>query len=171
MVLFDQAFDTIAARRFQSARELSERIVELGVPVGDLDDDANLLAHFEEVAARPRPDGEALTIVRRFADRAEGVARHFASRRRLNVDHQRYNAEPGWVDLALVRLTTTPPPYTKLRFEMRGSTEVALVLEGEVLWSGSDHSAAGLEAAIQRPLIEAFLAHYGGDAQPSDATD
>lgn len=165
MFLFDRAFDTVAANRLQSAAELGAGVDHVVSQVHDPTELQGLRARFAEVAARTDDPAAAASAERlgEFAHNAWHTVGDVADGAGLEALRQGYVYEPGNIDLAL-KVVTKPavPPYVQYRFAERGSKEVALVADGEELWTGQDPEDPTLAEAVERKSRAAFLEFYEG---------
>lgn len=172
MSLFDRAFATPSAERFQSAAEFRSAVEAIVAPVPDTADLDGLLAHFDEIlgqasASRQEPDAARLIS---FVDHATSVMMGLAESKGLRPLRHGYVYKPGHVDLSLMRQTDTAlPPYAQYRFESRGTLDVVLKVDGEEIWTGRTPADPGLTTAIQLALVASFLrTHHGPETASSD---
>jgi hypothetical protein len=162
--LFDRAFQTSTAERFQSASDFRIAVEGLLVPVKDPSDLEDLEAHLDEVLARTNQAAFAATTAKlnHFVNAAVAYARSLATSEGMRHLHQGYAYQPGFVDLALMEMAATQvPPYVRFRFELRGSLDVVLKVAEEEIWTGQSAEDSSLAEVTQRTLIQSFLSECG----------
>ncbi len=159
--LFDRAFQTVASERFQSADAVREAVQEITARLPDDSVLDRLMAETDEILARPA-DAEIAETARlqQFVHRAADVATSLAGSKGLACRQQGYIYEPGAIDLRLERAAApVPAPYAQYRFESRGSSGVALKVDGEEVWTGADEADPGLREVVETKLLTAFVEH------------
>lgn len=162
--LFDRAFQTNSAERFQSASDLRVAMEGLLAPVQDSSDLEGLEAQLDEVLAQTDQAVIAATTERlnRFVAAAVAHARSLATSKGMRHVHQGYAYQHGFVDLALLDMIATKvPPYVRYRFELIGSLDVILRVDEEEIWTGQSADDPTLASAVQRRLIQSFLNERG----------
>jgi eukaryotic-like serine/threonine-protein kinase len=158
--LFDRAFQTSSAERFQSASDLRVAVEGLLAPVKDSSDLEGLEAHLDEVLARTNQAAFAATTARlnHFVNAAVAYAGSLATSKGMRHLQQGYAYQPGFVDFALMEMAATKvPPYVRFRFELRGSFDVVLKVAEEEIWTGQSAEDSILADVVQRTLIQSFL--------------
>ena len=163
--LFDHAFHTVATARFQSATDLGAAVAHVVSPVPDSAELEGLRAQFDEVIER-RANPDAAASAERLAELAHAAwhrVADLADEKGLETLIQRYEYEPGNLDLAL-KVITEPeaPPYVEYRFHKRGSNDVVLLANGQEIWTGNDPGDPALADALERRALTAFIEYYGG---------
>ena len=158
--LFDRAFQNTSVERFQSAADFRAAVEGLFALLPDTSDLDGLEAQLDETLAQSNRAG-ARTDAARLAALVEVVTRilnGLAESKGLRPNAQGYAYEPGSVDLALMDMAAThAPPYSRYRFEVRGSLDVVLKIDDEEVWTGRGPGDPALHLAVRRNLIESFL--------------
>ena len=169
--LFDRAFDSRLATRFQSMSEFRAALQRVPSPDSDDSNFDALVGQLDE-AVTQRSHVDAITNAAKLRNcftTAIYVIDSFAKSKNLECAQtggpSDYSAPIPFctVALAMVMPSTTVREFVSYRFELRGNVEIVLIVADEEVWRGSEVSAFELAVEIQRPAIELYLRQNHGE--------
>jgi eukaryotic-like serine/threonine-protein kinase len=168
LTVFDKAFTTLAANRYQTADDFLHDLRRVPMTPDDESDDlAGLMARVDEFTKGP--DNQRLAELRdRLTDLIQavsGVVKTFARQHGLELSQTAYSIQPtGTPPFGQTSLSATgfgdPPNYVAYEVEARGTAEFVASAEGIEIWRGSRPDEA-LEEAVATVTARAFLESRG----------
>jgi serine/threonine protein kinase len=163
--LFDRAFDTRSTNRFASARDLRDAL-HSAVTLAPIDDDYDaIMTRLDDVTSQPRHINSSttrqhLTEYLRFAT---SVVKTLAQEKHLQAFQSGQeidataNVPHGATTLGMFS-DSTQQRRVRYRFELRGETDVVLLIDDEEAWRGSGSLIFEVQTPIRKAAALAYLA-------------
>lgn len=162
MVIFDRAFAYASNERYQTTIEFRQALISMTDQALE-DEGDDMTTDFELYLNEQRGSNSKVeassALLHQFILRVTYLANQLADKSALSLS-QSSHVYDATTHLALSPRMQKPPPYVKFDFEMRGPQDVAMLIDGQPEWTGSDSGDDLLTDAVQTALMNSYLKHF-----------